>query len=599
MKPIQKALIAFAAVVILYYGLEKTGHLPGRLTQQAVVPDKIDLSEQNISTSDDDVQAVQMPSTAPSTSVRGPEIRVLTIPWNAGMGHHFAVGGAVTMTGSLMEKHGVKVRVTVQPDDNKALDQLVTLATQMAGGNDEPPTGAHFVIDMGDAMAQYLAACNKATAKLGDDYRCEIIGSAGFSRGEDKCMGLPEWKDSPEAMKGALIAGQLRQGDWNVCQFYEAQNTLKNNPDETTWDPDAVNWFSTDDFEKAAQAYIGHACLNLDVVKNGKKTGEKVNKCVNGVATWTPQDVEIAHKKGGLVSLLSTKENAYQMPATIIGIHAWDVKHAKLVTNYLGAVLEGGAQVRKFDAALQRAGKASYAIYKDQTPGYWVKYYKGTTETDKGTQLPIALGGSTVSTLDDNLCLFGLADSCGNLSSSMFNASYTGFGNIVKQQYPRILPSFPPVEQAVNTTFLMALANARPTKAGKADLVQFDDGEIQKNDIVAKRDWSIQFDTGKDLFSPVATATLDQLYNALLVGGALSVEIDGHTDNVGQSAQNLDLSRRRAVAVQRWLMDRAPAFFSKNRVSVQAFGDTMPKASNDTPDGRAQNRRVTIVLGVK
>lgn len=601
MKPIQKAIVAIVAVGVLYFVLDRTGHIPGRTTQEAVVPTAVNLGQADVVQDVDVHQAVPLPGVTPAT-VRGPEIRVKVIPWNAEMGHHFAVGGPLTTTGSLMEKYGVKVRVERQDDDNKALDDLVKLATDMAAGNDEPTSGAHFVIDMGDAMAQYLAAGNKATAKLGPDYRLEIIGSVGYSRGEDKCMGQPEWKDNPEAMKGALIAAQLRQGDWNICQYFIAQNSspghiLKTNPDETTWDPDAVNWYSTDDFAKATEAYVGHACLMLDVVKNGKKTGDKVQKCVNGVATWTPGDVDEAKKRGGLVTLLSTKDNPFQMAATIIGVHKWNVTHSKLVVNYLRAALEGGEQVRHFDAALQRAGKASYAIYKEQNPTYWVNYYKGVTESDK-TGLPTPLGGSIASTLDDNLCLFGMTDSCGgSLAASVYNASYTGFGKLVQAQYPRILPSFPKIEDAVNTTFLAALAASRPSKAEQPELAEFEPGATTEK--VAQRDWAIQFVTGKDTLSPAAEETLGQLYNALLVGGALTVEIDGHTDTDGQHDQNMDLSRRRAERVQQWLHDKAPAFFAKGRVTVQAFGDTKPVATNDTSEGKAKNRRVSIILGSK
>lgn len=595
MKPMHKVFAAVVGTAALYFALSRTGLLPGHLTREAVVPTAVDLQTAASvpPTADGAVEAVPLPSTTPA-AVRSPEIRVNVIPWNAEMGHHFAVGGPFTTKGSLMEKYGVRVRVERKDDDMKALDDLVKLATDMAAGTAEPATGAHFSIDMGDAMAQYIAAGNKLTSKLGPDYRLEIIGAIGYSRGEDKCMGQPEWKDTPEAMKGALIAAQLRQGDWNICQYFAAQNGLKNNPDETTWDADAINWYATDDFQKAAEAYIGHACIKLDVVKNGKKTGATVDKCVNGVATWTPEDVEIAKRKGGLVSLLSTKENAYQMPAVIVGVHKWNVAHSKLVTNYLRAALEGGQQVRHFDSALQRAGKASFAIYKEQTPAYWVKYYKGVTESDK-TGLPIALGGSAVMTLDDNLCLFGLADGCGTLATSMYNASYTGFGKVVQQQYPRLLPSFPPIEEAVNTSFLSALAMERPASDEKPNLVEFEAGTSSEK--VAQRDWNIQFVTGQDALTPAAEDALGQLYNALLVGGALTVEIDGHTDNVGQAAANEDLSRRRAERVKTWLSAKAPAFFAKNRVTVRAFGDTKPLASNDTGEGRAKNRRVTIVLG--
>lgn len=589
------------AVGLAYVVMTKYDLIPGRKTSAALVPTAVDLSTDAAPVAPlANVEATALPGTTPS-SVRGPEIRVDVIPWNAEMGHHFAVGGPTTTKGSLMEKNGVRVSVRNQPDDSKALDDLVKLATQMASGTDEPTdsTTAHFVIDMGDAMAQYIAAGNKATAKLGPDYRLEQIGMVGFSRGEDKCMGQAEWKDNPESMKGAVIAAQLRQGDWNLCQFFITQNKLKTNPDETTWDPDAVNWYSTEDFDKAAQAYITKFCPDFDEVKDGHKTGKRVKKCVTGVATWTPKDVEVAHKRGGLVSLISTKENDHQMAAVIVGVHKWNVAHSKLVKNYLKAALDGGVQVRTFDDALQRAGKASYAIYHDQNPAYWVKYYKGVTETDKITQQPLALGGSIASTLDDNLCFFGLAEGCGTVVTSMYNAAYTGFGKVVQQQYPRILPSFPKAEDAVNLTFLMELANERTTKAEPAEVATFEAGAISKSDIVAKRDYSIQFATGQDTLAPSAIATLMDLYNSLLVGGALAIEIDGHTDNVGDPARNLDLSRRRAERVKQWMEQTAPALFSKNRITIKAFGDSQPVVSNDTDGGRAMNRRVTVILGTK
>src|SRR5262249_43400346 len=152
------------------------------------------------------------------------------------------------------------------------------------------------------------------------------------------------------------------------------QNNIRNNPDEHTWDPDALNWVAADDYLKAAEMYITGYCEDRDVVRDGRKTGDKKKVCVQGSVTWTPGEVNIATKKGGLVKILSTKENIYQMPAVVIGIHKWDVDHHKLVEEMLAATFEGADQVKHFDQALQRAGQASYALYKEESPAYWVKY---------------------------------------------------------------------------------------------------------------------------------------------------------------------------------------------------------------------------------
>jgi outer membrane protein OmpA-like peptidoglycan-associated protein len=79
----------------------------------------------------------------------------------------------------------------------------------------------------------------------------------------------------------------------------------------------------------------------------------------------------------------------------------------------------------------------------------------------------------------------------------------------------------------------------------------------------------------------------------------MAVELQGHTDNVGGSAANLALSERRAQRVGTWLQEKSPDLFPRGRITLGAYGDTRPVAPNATAEGRARNRRVTVVLGVK
>ncbi len=246
-------------------------------------------------------------------------------------------------------------------------------------------------------------------------------------------------------------------------------------------------------------------------------------------------------------------------------------------------------------------GKVSYAVYAEQSPAYWVKYYKGTVERDRTGQ-PVPLGGSTVMNLADNLVLFGLAEGTGGIGSSLFKATYEGFGTIAKQQYPKLVPSFPDAPHAVNLSFLQALQqSAKPADTENASLEDFSgaDTSVQSENVVAKRAWGIAFDTGKATFTSQAQATLEQLYEQLVVGGGLQVQITGFTDNVGAPASNMDLSQRRAAAVADYLRSKSPKLFPSGRIIVQGRGDADPVASNDTEAGRARNRRVEIVLGAK
>jgi OOP family OmpA-OmpF porin len=75
--------------------------------------------------------------------------------------------------------------------------------------------------------------------------------------------------------------------------------------------------------------------------------------------------------------------------------------------------------------------------------------------------------------------------------------------------------------------------------------------------------------------------------------GALRVEVGGHTDRQGDSASNMKLSQDRADAVVDALILRGiPA----DRIVAAGYGDTKPVADNDTEDGRAANRRVTLAF---
>ena len=71
------------------------------------------------------------------------------------------------------------------------------------------------------------------------------------------------------------------------------------------------------------------------------KTGQVEKHCVDGVVTWTPGDVTVAQEKGGLVSIVSTREYRSQMPNTIIGNRKW-MSQTKLVTDMLAAIFETG-----------------------------------------------------------------------------------------------------------------------------------------------------------------------------------------------------------------------------------------------------------------
>lgn len=103
----------------------------------------------------------------------------------------------------------------------------------------------------------------------------------------------------------------------------------------------------------------------------------------------------------------------------------------------------------------------------------------------------------------------------------------------------------------------------------------------------------ILFATDSTSVSPVLQGDLGALANNLLEYPNSTVQVVGHTDNEGDASYNFDLSQRRAQAVAGILISNG---VSSGRIQTIGRGEDAPIASNLTPEGRAQNRRVEIVI---
>ncbi len=103
----------------------------------------------------------------------------------------------------------------------------------------------------------------------------------------------------------------------------------------------------------------------------------------------------------------------------------------------------------------------------------------------------------------------------------------------------------------------------------------------------------IFFDSGSDKIRPESTPTLKEIGTMLKDHTDLNVLIEGHTDNVGDDASNQDLSERRAGSVRQYLIDHYA--IEGGRLQSKGYGETKPVSSNDTPEGRQNNRRVELV----
>jgi OmpA-OmpF porin, OOP family len=103
----------------------------------------------------------------------------------------------------------------------------------------------------------------------------------------------------------------------------------------------------------------------------------------------------------------------------------------------------------------------------------------------------------------------------------------------------------------------------------------------------------ILFDTDSDRLKPESAPVIQSIARGLETNPNLKLLIEGHTDSVGNAAHNLDLSKRRAEAVKSVLVNQFK--IDDARLSTAGLGATKPIDSNDTPQGRSQNRRVELV----
>jgi outer membrane protein OmpA-like peptidoglycan-associated protein/tetratricopeptide (TPR) repeat protein len=104
---------------------------------------------------------------------------------------------------------------------------------------------------------------------------------------------------------------------------------------------------------------------------------------------------------------------------------------------------------------------------------------------------------------------------------------------------------------------------------------------------------NIFFDTGKSTLTSASNTELDRLVKLMKDVPSLKIELSGHTDNTGSASGNQSLSQARADAVVAYLANNG---IDKSRLTSKGYGSAKPIATNDTADGRQQNRRTEFEI---
>lgn len=165
--------------------------------------------------------------------------------------------------------------------------------------------------------------------------------------------------------------------------------------------------------------------------------------------------------------------------------------------------------------------------------------------------------------------------------ASVQTDSITGYAS---QRLPLNMPLRIRIKAADHVTYAETIEDIGGEKTYRLEPIE------KKRPIVMR---NLSFATNKATILPESEPELQNLYNLLIEHPEIRIRITGHTDNVGSDRFNQSLSEQRANSVRHELIRRGIA---PERLEAEGKGRTEPVATNDTEEGRAQNRRVEFVI---
>jgi outer membrane protein OmpA-like peptidoglycan-associated protein len=315
----------------------------------------------------------------------------------------------------------------------------------------------------------------------------------------------------------------------------------------------------------------------------------------------------------GFTDVVSTKEFVNQMATTLVGVKEWALLHDKEVISILKQTYTACNQIKQYDEWAVKASEAIQKTYNFETPEYWYYMFKGikvnnsgfTTVSDnkeiptkvaellnltKAKDNDYNIGGTRVFNYADAMQYYGEGPDKNNRYKAVYeqvSAYLTGLNPCgFNESNPDGVVAY---DDAVNLYFLGEVGK-QLNDTGKAEKISYAGDKTQ---VLANGQWNINFETGSTAISG-STRDLETIYNLLVQAEETKLKVVGHTDNVGNPASNIVLSKGRANSVVTYLTGRG---ISVDRFQlVDGKGDASPIADNSTSSGKAKNRRVEITL---
>ena len=580
-----KYVIGLIVVAVLIFGVKKFYLDAPKLVGESQTVQKFQLSDmvENPSLAAN-VPATPLPKfNAPITS--GTSIDWNVMAWNAQFPLMYANGGPVTSEGSLFQTAGVNVHIIRQDDCFKTIAMFIKNAQDI---KDNPQTVPLFMTFMGDGIPGFSVMMGELE-KLGPDYTPIAFYPMGRSAGEDAFMGPREWKSDPQQARGKCFSAVERDGDANIVFKWASDNNIPVNVHSKYFDSTALNLIPASDVIDAGNKYITGYTEPREVIVNGKSTGKMVTVGVDATTVWTPTDVEVAMKKGGLIRLASTKEYTSQMPAMTIVLKKWAYDHRTEMENIIIALGQAGDQIRSFTKSAEFAAQVSAVVYGDENNGkdaaYWLKYYRGVEEKD-ATGMKVQLGGSKAFNLVDAANMMGLGED----HKDRYKVTYETFAGILAKFYPKEMLGWSAYSKIVDKSFMNSVISNHPELMTGQAIKQTYASEITVE--TSNKSVNIEFANGSDVISLSSYKDIDDIYNSATIAEGLKLGIYGHTNSIGSDQTNQPLSERRANAVANYLIKKG---LNTSQIESKGYGSEYPLVGIDPTDGR--NRRVEIVLG--
>ncbi|MCL2779626.1 MAG: phosphate ABC transporter substrate-binding/OmpA family protein [Polyangiaceae bacterium] len=205
------------------------------------------------------------------------------------------------------------------------------------------------------------------------------------------------------------------------------------------------------------------------------------------------------------------------------------------------------------------------------------------------------LAGLKLTPFADNALFFGLGSNVRPQFVSLFDTAF------VVWRKQGVISKVVDAKDAMDSRFV---ASAADSYAGQKVVDDFKIDATKKMDpskqrAIVNKQISIHFVTGSDKIMEGSFFTLDALGDTMIAFGNTVLSIEGHTDNTGSAETNRVLSKARAEAVRKYLVDNFN--IPDKRFKTTGFGSDKPIAPNTTEDGRMQNRRteIKVILNVE